>query len=111
VPGNPVISENTTTGQDRYKTLTSLSAVLNASIKPGPGSKISIRNFASQTGNNLNQFGRTEYLNRLSPTRSEYVEKTSTISFYEQNSLLSNQLSYEKFLDTEGGKLELAIFR
>ena len=107
--GTGEITENTNTGQDRFKTLTSLSAVLNFSFKPDAGQKISFRNFFSQTGNNLSQFGRTEYLNRTGPNQYEYIEKTSRVSFYEQNSLLSSQLGYEKFLDTEGGKLELLL--
>jgi hypothetical protein len=105
--GTNEIKENSFTRQDRYKTLTSLSSVLNLSMKPSAGSKISFRNFASQTGNNLSQFSVSEYRNIISPNLSEYIEKSSIVSFYEQNSLLSNQLSYEKFLDTEGGKLEV----
>ena len=108
-PGSTEITENTTTGQDRFKTLTSLSAVLNASIRPTASQKISFRNFFSQTGNNMSQFGRTESRNKISASLSDYIEKTSRVSFYEQNSLISNQLSYEKSLDTEGGKLELLL--
>lgn len=108
-PGNAEVTENSVIGQDRFKTLTSLSAVLNTSIRPTASQKISFRNFFSQTGNNMSQFGRTEYRNRISDNLTEYTEKTSRISFYEQNSLLSNQLSYENSLDTEGGKLELLL--
>ena len=108
-PGSSEIKENTVTDQDRYRTVTSFSAVLNASIKPGPGIKVSLRNFASQTGNNLSQFGVTEYSNKQNPKQIEYIEKSSRVAFYEQNSLISNQLTYEKFLDTEGGKIEVIL--
>ncbi len=108
-PGSSEVTENTKTYQDRFRTVSSLSAILNTSIKPGAGSKVSLRNFFSQTGNNLSQFGNTEYLNRSNPNLSEYIEKKSIVAFYEQNSLMSNQLSYEKFLDTEGGKLEFLL--
>jgi len=105
-PGLP-ITENDQTFQDRYKTLTSLSAILNASIRPDAASKISFRNFFSQTGSNLSQFSRREKSEYANPSAILYDEKTTTVSFYEQNSLLSHQLGYERNIGTEGGKLEV----
>jgi outer membrane receptor protein involved in Fe transport len=79
---------------------------LNGSIKPSPSTKISLRNFFSQTGTNLTQIGLSESNNKLDSVTSEYAEKKTKVTFYEQNSLLSSQLSLEKHIGTEGGKLE-----
>jgi outer membrane receptor protein involved in Fe transport len=104
--GGATIKESVRQRQDRFRTTSSLSAVLNGSVKPSSSTKISLRNFFSQTGSNLTQLGLSEAGNRLDSNTLEYSEKRSSVSFYEQNSLVSSQLSFEKFIGTEGGKLE-----
>ncbi len=106
----PEIDQNTnsitdvdSTHQDRYKTNTNLAGILNFSIKPGASSKISLRNFFTQTGVDQVQLG---LRNTTSGTRTQLDQTKSIISFYEQNSLLSNQLTFEKFFGTDGAKLE-----
>jgi outer membrane receptor protein involved in Fe transport len=82
---------------------------LNGSIKPSTSTKISLRNFFSQTGTNLSQFSLNQYRSRQDSVTTEYIDKKSIVSFYEQNSLISNQLTFEKFFGTEGAKLEVLI--
>ena len=101
------ITENDQIWQDRFKTLTSLSSVLNASIRPDAASKISFRNFFSQTGSNLSQFSRREKSDIAIPSSILYDEKTTRVSFFEQNSLLSHQLGFERNFGTEGAKMEV----
>ncbi len=100
------IKESTRQRQDRYRTTSSISAVLNGSIKPTQSTKVSLRNFFSQTGSNLTQIGLAESGTQIDSNTLEYVEKRTNVSFFEQNSLISNQLSFEKHIGTEGGKLE-----
>jgi len=91
------------THQDRYKTNSNLAGILNFSIKPGASSKISLRNFFTQNGVDQVQLGNR---NIVSGNGTILEQAKTTISFYEQNSLLSNQLSFEKYFGTAGAKLE-----
>ncbi len=105
-PGEP-ITEFISTDQDRYKTTSSISTVLNGSIKPTSSTKIYLRNFYSQTGSNQSQFTQYSNINQVDSAVSEYVDKKSIVSFYEQSSLVSSQLGFDKFFGTDGTKLEI----
>jgi len=100
IGGSPDVDS---THQDRYKTNVNLAGILNFSIKPGASSKISLRNFFTQTGVDQVQIGNRTI---ISGTGAQIDQTKSTISFYEQNSLSSNQLIFEKFFGTNGAKLE-----
>ncbi len=101
------IKESVSSEQDRFRTQASLSGVLNASVKPTVSTKISLRNFFSQTGTNLTQLTDWTLATTIDPVRTEFIDKRSIVSFFEQSRLYSGQLSAEKFFGTEGTRLEL----
>jgi len=94
------------THQDRYRTSTNLSAVLNMSVKPTASLKLFFRNFFSQNASDQLQIGT---IKNISNGNVNIVEGRSTTSFYDQTSLLSNQLGFEKLFDENGTKLDLTL--
>ena len=101
--GTPNSPDIDSTHQDRYKTNSNLAGILNFSFKPGASSKISLRNFFTQNGVDQVQIGNR---NDIKGNGTILDQTKTNISFYEQSSLLSNQLSFEKYFGTGGAKLE-----
>ena len=100
------VSDFDSTQQNRYKSSTTLSGIANFSVKPNAKSKLSFRNLLVQAGVNQTFIGLGK---TLSANGTVVDERKTNLSFYEQSRLLSQQLGYERFINTNGAKLDLLV--
>lgn len=99
-------SDYDSTHQDRFRTSTNLSAVLNMSIKPSATTKVFFRNFLSQNASDQLQLGNFK---NIANGGVNIVQGRSTTSYYDQTLLLSNQLGLEKMFNEDGLRVELTV--